>query len=184
VEAGRERRLRLVAVIAFGLLYFFSYLMTNLFYYGMTLGAFYAVGASGTATTTVPLFGLLLPLAIMGTLMVLSVYHRWAFHVLAAYVLAIQAFCIATNALMFTSDFFREASSFLLSFHESSNMLLMLLWQIGLSNVAADLLNLLLWLLPFAAYYALRLLARRAGTAPKTDNETLPTQKPPEEPTI
>jgi hypothetical protein len=169
--------------MAFGLLYFFSYLMANLFYYGMAVSAFYAAGASGTATGILLLPGFLLPLAVLGTLMVLSVYRRWAFHVLATYVLAIQAFCVVEAVLMPLSDFFGNVSSSLISFCGSSNMLLMLLWQLSLSDAAVSLLNLLLWILPFAVYYTLRLFAGRSGGTPEAANETPPAQEPPAEPT-
>jgi hypothetical protein len=158
-----------MTVIVFGSLYLLSYAMILLLYSVMGSGAAYAAGASGPAADLLDLFAPVIPMVALGVLMLLAVFHRWAFHALAIYVLVTQGLCLVA-ALMAADNFLAGSSSPLFGFAGENNMMMFLGrladWLAG-SNLTPDLAsvvlasaNLLFWLLPFVVYYALRLRAR------------------------
>jgi hypothetical protein len=162
MKTEREQRLRRIVVLVFGVLYLISYTAVNLVYCMMMLGYLYEDGISGSVEHVFDAFLCSLPILVLGVLMLLSVFHRWAFHTLAIYVLATQVFCAAATLGILGSSF-TWVFLVMFGFHGYSNMLLWSLWNV---STAGTLLNLILWLLPFLVYYALRLHARkRGGTA-------------------
>jgi hypothetical protein len=175
MKMEREQRLRRIVVLVFGGLYLLSYAATNLVQCLMTLGYLYAAGVSRDVAY---MFGPLLcslPLLVLGALMLLSVFHRWAFHALAIYVLATQVFCV-TSTLTALEISLGWIFLLMLSFLGDTNMLLSSLW--GIPTLKA-LLNLILWLLPFFVYYALRLHARKRGGTAQPRKERNPANPKP-----
>jgi hypothetical protein len=82
-----EPRVRHAAIVAFGILFLLTYGFILLTFFGNP----YAQGlVNEELNDTLPSTGLLLFIGVLGALMLLSVFKRWAFHGLAAFVLVFK----------------------------------------------------------------------------------------------
>jgi hypothetical protein len=152
-----ESRLRYTVIVAFGILFLLSYAFSLLMIFAFSDP--YAQGLANVGLGAIRhIVGSVLPLAVFGILMLLSVFKRGAFHVFFGFALVYKLYMIVVLLTSFQP-------LLVLGVLDSNSITGMigaaLVPNASVNSLMLNALDLVLWCIPFAVYYLILAIRKR-----------------------